>query len=483
MPAGGSDVDFTRHGVFQQFGALLVRLCRLIDSLLIVAVLLLVARDALGAARPAIVDALLCIAILELTASFFHLSRSWRIVRLRHELADLTAHWTISFAGILLLFGLLGDLPAARAAVWLPAVALWYWAALAAIIPFHVAVRLALRHYRAFGHDQRSAAFVGATETAERMRGIFARQRWMGIRSLGVFDDRNPARDRTVRVPADDFGGTLDTLYDLARQGAVNRIYVTLPMAAEQRIKAIIDRFGDTTVSLYYCPPFSRFDLVGARWDDVYGQPVVSVIESPFEGHSRIVKRVEDIILALLAMPVVLAATVIVGLAIRIDSPGPIFYRQWRYGLDGKPFRIWKFRSMTATVAGARDDRFVQARRGDSRVTQVGAFIRRTSIDELPQFFNVLAGSMSVVGPRPHPVPLDDRFRPVIRRYSVRHKIKPGITGLAQINGWRGETETLDKMEQRVIHDIDYLRRWSVWLDLRILARTLLVPFVDKGAY
>ncbi|MGE4323697.1 MAG: undecaprenyl-phosphate glucose phosphotransferase, partial [Sphingobium sp.] len=359
----------------------------------------------------------------------------------------------------------------------------WYGGALAAIILFRIAVRAALRHCRAVGQDRRAAAFIGATETTEQLRTAFARQPWMGIRPLGIFDDRAPAADRTIMIPHDEFGGTLDTLYDLARDGTVSHIYVALPMAAEQRIKAIIDRFGDTTASIYYCPPLSRFDMIGARWDDIHGQPVVSVVESPFEGPGRIVKRAEDIVLALLAMPVVLVATVVIGLAIRIDSPGPVFYRQSRYGLDGKAFRIWKFRSMAATQASGHEDGFVQARRGDSRVTRVGAFIRRTSLDELPQFFNVLAGSMSVVGPRPHPVPLDERFRPMIHRYAVRHKIKPGITGLAQINGWRGETETLDKMEQRIIHDIDYLRRWSLWLDLQILARTLLVPFTDKGAY
>ncbi len=478
MPVHSSDADFRINGVFQQFGAVLVRTCRLVDSLLIVVCMILFARTGWSSTRSVMIDALLCIALLELTASFFHLSRSWRIVRLRHEIGDLAAHWTISFVAIMTLFWIAGDLPLAQATRWLPAAAAWYGSALASIIAFRIAVRMALRYYRAFGHDQRGAAFIGATETSERLRAVFARQRWMGIRSFGVFDDRRPVTDRTVDVPDDQFGGTVDTLYDLAKQGAVSRIYVTLPMAAEQRIKTIIDRFGDTTASIYYCPPLFRLDLVGARWDNVFGQPIVSVVESPFEGYSRVVKRVEDIVLTLLALPMILAATILIGIAIKIDSPGPVFYRQQRYGLDGKPFRIWKFRSMR--VSG--DDRFVQARRGDDRITRVGAVIRRTSLDELPQFINVLFGSMSVIGPRPHPVTLDDRFRPMIHRYSVRHKIKPGITGLAQINGCRGETETLCKMEQRVTHDIDYLRRWSVWLDLKILGRTLLVPF-DRSVF
>ncbi|WP_416464973.1 undecaprenyl-phosphate glucose phosphotransferase [Sphingomonas sp. VDB2] len=463
--------------MFQQFGALFVRLCRLVDTALILLCMALTA-TALSP-RSAIIDALLCVAVLELVASFFHLSRSWRIVRLRHELADLTAHWTISFTGVMTLFWLLGDLPLARAALWAPAAALWYGTSLGAIILFRIAVRLALRFWRSFGHDHRSAAFIGATETAQRLGDVFARQRWMGIRSLGVFDDRRPSDDRTVALPDQAFGGPVDRLYDLARSGTVSRIYVTLPMAAEQRIKAILDRFGDTTASLYYCPPLFRLDLVGARWDDVYGQPVVSIVESPFEGYSRLVKRAEDVALTLIALPLILPIALLTAIAIKLDTRGPVLFCQTRYGLDGRPFRIWKFRSMRVTD----DDGFVQARRGDSRVTRVGAFLRRTSVDELPQFINVALGSMSVVGPRPHPVALDDNFRPLIHRYAVRHKIKPGITGLAQVSGWRGETDTHDKMAQRVVHDIDYLRRWSIWLDLQILARTLLVPFVQRNAF
>ncbi|MEC3947380.1 undecaprenyl-phosphate glucose phosphotransferase [Sphingobium sp. HWE2-09] len=471
------DADFRMNGRFQQFGALFVRLCRLIDTALILLCMALTAGPL--SMRSAIIDALLCVAVLELTASFFHLSRSWRIVRLRHELADLTAHWTISFLGVMLLFAMLGDLPMARTASWAPAAALWYGGSLIAIILFRIGVRLALRVWRSVGHDQRSAAFIGATETARRLGDVFARQRWMGIRSMGVFDDRRPTNDRTVALPGHDFHGSVDRLYELARSGAVSRIYVTLPMAAEQRIKAILDRFGDTTASLYYCPPLFRLDLVGARWDDVYGQPVVSIVESPFEGYSRLIKRAEDMVLTLIALPLILPIALLAAIAIKIDTRGPVFFSQTRYGLDGRPFRIWKFRSMRV----AQDEGFVQARRGDDRVTRVGAVLRRTSIDELPQFINVALGTMSVVGPRPHPVALDDAFRPIIRRYAVRHKIKPGITGLAQVSGWRGETDTHDKMEQRVVHDIDYLRRWSLWLDLQILARTVLVPFVQRNAF
>jgi len=470
--------DFRSDGIFLQFGIAFVRVCRLIDTAIIISLMFAVLTIGWTSTRPAAADILLCIAILEIVAAVAQISRSWRINRLRHELARLMVYWTISFAAILLSFHLLGDLPVEQASQWVPAAAAWYVSALTAVSLFHIVLRMALRYYRAFGYNQHNAAFIGATETTAKLLSVFDQHRWMGIRPFGIFDDRQ-ADGRATALAGEKLRGDVDGLYLLARQGLVNRIYLTLPMAAEQRIKAIIDRFGDTTASIYYCPPLSSFGLLCGRWDDLFGQPVIGVIESPFEGYSRLVKRIEDMVLLALILPVILLPAILIAIIVKIDSPGPVFYRQTRYGLNGKPFLVWKFRSMYV----ASDDRFAQARRSDSRVTRVGAFLRRTSLDELPQLLNVLDGTMSVVGPRPHPVQLNEEYRTVIYRYMVRHKIKPGITGLAQVNGWRGETETLDKMEQRVALDLEYLRRWSLLLDLDILLRTLLVPFHGRNAY
>ncbi|HHO8640587.1 TPA: exopolysaccharide biosynthesis polyprenyl glycosylphosphotransferase, partial [Klebsiella pneumoniae] len=171
---------------------------------------------------------------------------------------------------------------------------------------------------------------------------------------------------------------------------------------------------------------------------------------------------------------------IIISLAVKITSPGPVIFRQTRYGMDGKPIKVWKFRSM---VVMENDTEVKQATKDDVRVTNVGKFLRRTSLDELPQFFNVLFGEMSIVGPRPHAVSHNEQYRSLIEGYMLRHKVKPGITGWAQINGWRGETDTLDKMEKRIEFDLEYIRSWSVWLDLKIIVMTIFKGFVNKSAY
>lgn len=191
-------------------------------------------------------------------------------------------------------------------------------------------------------------------------------------------------------------------------------------------------------------------------------------------------KRLEDIILSLFILLLISPLLIIISLAVKITSPRPVIFRQTRYGMDGKPIKVWKFRSM---VVMENDTEVKQATKDDVRVTNVGKFLRRTSLDELPQFFNVLFGEMSIVGPRPHAVSHNEQYRSLIEGYMLRHKVKPGITGWAQINGWRGETDTLDKMEKRIEFDLEYIRSWSVWLDLKIIVMTIFKGFVNKSAY
>jgi putative colanic acid biosynthesis UDP-glucose lipid carrier transferase len=309
---------------------------------------------------------------------------------------------------------------------------------------------------------------------------IFQSHRWMGIDVLGTFDDRLERQDDRLSFRLSDVAGSVDHLYNLATLGLVNVIYVTLPMSAEDRIEQIIRRFGNTTVSIYYCPPLYRLNLLRSRWDDVFGQPVITVVETPFAGSTRLLKRLEDFALLLLLTPVVLPLMLVLAIAVKLSSPGPVFYRQVRYGLDGRPFSIWKFRTMRVCED---THQFVQARRDDDRVTKIGAILRKTSLDELPQLLNVVSGTMSVIGPRPHPVQLNEEFRGQVERYMMRHKVKPGITGLAQVNGYRGETDTLEKMQRRVELDLAYMGHWSLGLDARILLRTLGVPFKSENAY
>ncbi len=264
------------------------------------------------------------------------------------------------------------------------------------------------------------------------------------------------------------------------RANRVDQIFIALPMASQPRILRLLEDLRDTTASIYFVPDIFMFDLIQARVDSVGGLPVVAVCESPFYGTTGVLKRLSDILIASVAIVFTLPIMVLIALAIRLTSKGPVLFKQRRYGLDGSEINVYKFRSMRVQENGTD---VKQATRNDSRITPVGKFLRRTSLDELPQFFNVLQGRMSVVGPRPHAVAHNEMYRKMIKGYMIRHKVKPGITGLAQISGARGETETLEKMEARIRYDLEYLRNWSLRLDLWIVYRTVLQAFRDPNAY
>src|SRR5574343_400347 len=214
--------------------------------------------------------------------------------------------------------------------------------------------------------------------------------------------------------------------------------------------------------------------------ETVCEMPVVSVCETPFTGSNGIVKRGSDIVLSLLILLLISPILLVVAAMVKLSSPGPVIFKQRRYGLDGKEIIVYKFRSMTVCEDGAQ---IAQARKGDQRVTRLGAILRKTSLDELPQFINVLQGRMSIVGPRPHAVAHNEMYRKLIKGYMVRHKVKPGITGWAQVNGYRGETETLDKMQARIDYDLDYLRNWSLKLHVLIILKTVRLVLKDQSAY
>jgi putative colanic acid biosynthesis UDP-glucose lipid carrier transferase len=220
--------------------------------------------------------------------------------------------------------------------------------------------------------------------------------------------------------------------------------------------------------------------VIQGRLEDMGGIPVVGLLVTPFTGINGFVKRSSDVVLSLLILLLISPVLLAVAIGVKMSSPGPVIFRQRRTGLDGEIIEVYKFRSMRSLEDGQV---VVQARRGDSRITPFGAFIRRTSLDELPQFVNVLQGRMSIVGPRPHAVAHNEQYRRLVKAYMARHKVKPGITGWAQVNGLRGETETLDKMAARIEYDLEYLRNWTLGLDLLIIARTVKLVFFDRGAY
>ncbi len=265
------------------------------------------------------------------------------------------------------------------------------------------------------------------------------------------------------------------------KEQRVNNIYLSLQLSSQPRIVKLLDELKDTTVSIYFMPDVFMTDLIQARVSQIGDIPVVAVCETPFTGFNGLLKRLVDIMLSLAILTLILPVLVVIALGIKLGSPGPIIFKQRRYGLYGEEIIVYKFRSMTVCEDG---DQVSQATRQDLRITPLGAFLRKSSLDELPQFLNVLQGRMSIVGPRPHAVAHNEMYRKLITGYMVRHKVKPGITGWAQVNGLRGETETLNKMKARIEYDIDYLRNWSLKLDLLIILKTVLVVFKgQKNAY
>ncbi len=353
----------------------------------------------------------------------------------------------------------------------------WFVAAPITLVMWRAGFRALLSSIRSRGHNTRRVGIAGATACAQRLAETLTRSPSLGLQVHGIYDDRIKRRHAITEAPV---LGDLDRLVEHAKGGELDVVYVTLPLRAETRITQLVSRLADTTATVYIVPEFHAYDLLGARWQKVGQIPVVSIFDSPFHGLGGWYKRTEDLLLGSIALCIVAIPMLFIALAIKLDSRGPVFFRQTRYGLNGKPIRVWKFRTMTVCEDG---DVVHQATRNDCRITRTGEVLRRLSLDELPQLFNVLAGGMSLVGPRPHAVAHNEAYRAKIHGYMLRHKVKPGITGWAQVNGWRGETDTIDKMEQRIAHDLSYIHNWSLLLDIKIIFMTVFDRRTWKNAY
>jgi putative colanic acid biosynthesis UDP-glucose lipid carrier transferase len=361
-----------------------------------------------------------------------------------------------------------------------PFIATWLVSAFVLCVLLHYGFRLWVMYAGGGQESLRRVLIVGATSSGRMLAQRIGTNGQLGLDFIGYIDDRMDARivDSQKAAPL----GNLQDLPRIVQQQNIHRVYVSLPMCSQQRILNLVETLKDSTVSLYFIPDLIVFDLIQARVDHVAGLPVLAVCESPFVGLNRFIKRTEDLVLASLILLLIWPLLLLVALMVKLTSPGPVIFVQRRYGMDGRPIDIFKFRSMFVQESGAGES-FKQAQKNDARLTPIGALIRKTSLDELPQFFNVLGGSMSIVGPRPHVHALDQLYRSQIKGYMQRNKVKPGITGWAQVNGSRGETAGLEPMRRRIEYDLDYLRDWSLWVDLKIIAMTLLVLIRDPNAY
>jgi putative colanic acid biosysnthesis UDP-glucose lipid carrier transferase len=335
-----------------------------------------------------------------------------------------------------------------------------------------------MRHHAAQPQHRRPAVVIGGGALAVRVAQAIQARAPYGHDLVGHVEDRGP--DRCVPGLHETLLGGLGDLPALIRRHHIRDAYITFSLSSQPRIRQMIAALQDAAVSIYLVPDVFSVNVIQGRMRNMDGVPVVSLLESPFVGLHGLVKRLSDLVLASLILVLIAPLLVAVAIGVKLSSPGPVIFRQRRNGLDGEEIVVYKFRSMRTQDDGAV---VRQATRGDPRVTRFGAFIRRTSLDELPQFINVLQGRMSIVGPRPHAVAHNAQYRPIIRSYMVRHKVRPGITGWAQVNGCRGETDVVEKMTARVHYDLEYLRSWSLGLDLRIIARTVRQMLFDRSAY
>jgi putative colanic acid biosynthesis UDP-glucose lipid carrier transferase len=355
-----------------------------------------------------------------------------------------------------------------------------FWAVVTPVLQL-AAVRLGFMAIRKQARDpgnRRSAVVIGAGALGVKVAHVLSSSPTQGVDFLGYFDDRTDARVHASTVERR-LGNLLEAAPYIRAHG-IKEVFITLPLGSQPRIIDLLEHLQGTTASIYFVPDVFGISIIQGRLQDMSGVPVVGICETPFTGTNRMIKRISDVVLSVLILLLIFPIMMAVAIGVKLSSPGPIIFRQRRNGLDGEEIIVYKFRSMRAMDNGTV---VKQATKGDPRITPFGAFIRKTSLDELPQFINVLQGRMSIVGPRPHAVAHNEMYRQLIKAYMVRHKVKPGITGWAQVNGHRGETDTLDKMQARVEYDLEYLRNWSLGLDLVIILRTVKSVLADSKAY
>ncbi len=421
-----------------------------------------------------VVSAVLAVVIFYFIAEAKGLYVSWRTSGLVVETADLVIAWGMMVL-VLVMFAFMSKTSADYSRL---VVMTWFVITPTGMIMARVIVRLTLRALRRAGRNTRTLAVVGANVEGVRLIEKSRDAPWMGILPLGIYDDIvNESVPDEVRPY---LKGAVADLIRNAHEGKFDYVYIALSMQDGHRIEKLVSALADTTVSVYVVPDMFVSDLLHARWTNFHGIPAIMVYETPFTGVDGWIKQLEDFFLGSLFLAIALVPMIVIGMAVKLTSPGPAIFKQRRYGLNGEVVDVWKFRTMSVCEDGVD---VLQAKKSDPRITTLGKFLRKTSLDEFPQLINVLQGRMSLVGPRPHAVIHNEEYRKLIHGYMLRHKVKPGITGWAQVNGWRGETNTLDKMERRIEYDLEYIRNWSLWLDLKIIWLTVFRGFIGKNVY
>jgi Undecaprenyl-phosphate glucose phosphotransferase len=414
-----------------------------------------------------------------LIAQGFGLYRVAALLAPGRHISKLAASWCLLFATIAIgvLFTKAG---AEYSRVWLFS---WFFGGLSALTLSRAIATMLVRRWNQNGQLDRHAVLVGGGQPAAELVAALAGSHGSDVSVVGVFDDRDNARS-----PAQIAGlpklGNVSELVEFVRKARIDLLLITLPLAAEERLLQILKRLWVLPVDIRLSAYSQKLHYRPRAYSYIGNVPFLDVFDKPLGEWGSIVKAIEDKVIAALAVVLLSPVMALVALAIKLESRGPVFFKQKRYGFNNELIEVFKFRSMFHNMADADASRLVT--KGDPRVTRVGRFIRRTSLDELPQFFNVLRGELSLVGPRPHATKAkaaDRLYTEVVDGYFARHRVKPGITGWAQINGWRGETDTTEKLQRRVDHDLYYIENWSLALDLYILWRTPLSLLNGENSY
>ncbi|MDP2783283.1 MAG: undecaprenyl-phosphate glucose phosphotransferase [Sulfurimicrobium sp.] len=399
----------------------------------------------------------------------FSLYKTWRGVSLAEEARSILIAWT-TVLFCLFGFAFLTKSGAAFSRGWIG-----YWAILGWVLLLggRICLRLVLRSVRRSGFNQRQIVMAGDYALSQEVAGRLLHSPWAGLQVVGVFGDHLVPQEAKADMP---LLGSIDELEAFVGARDVDQVWITLPLKAEDTVKKIMYLLRHSTVDIRWVPDISSFRLINHSMSEIAGMPVLSLSSSPMVGVSRLLKALEDRLLSVLILIFISPLLVVLSVGVKLSSPGPVFYRQERVGWNGKPFMMLKFRSMPVDVekngvqwGGARN----------KAATPFGAFLRKTSLDELPQFINVLIGDMSIVGPRPERPMFVEKFKDEIPDYMKKHLVKAGITGWAQINGWRGDTD----LSKRIEYDLYYIEHWSLWFDLRIILLTVFKGFINKNAY
>lgn len=356
---------------------------------------------------------------------------------------------------------------------------LWSGFALVLLITFRASLVFVLRLMRTWGWNERRIVIIGAGRLGMQLAETMQQALWTGFKIQAIFDDA--PEDKPAMIQGISVQRTPDNLNDYVDEHKVDEIWLALPLQAEERVKQFLYQLRHHTLAVRLVLDVFGFGLFKHSVTDMDGFPMLTLNASPMVGMNRVVKAIEDRVLAALILLLISPVLLLIALGVKLTSKGPVLFRQLRHGWDGRVIEIYKFRTMKLHQEKA--GQVTQATANDTRITPFGRLLRKTSLDELPQFMNVLQGRMSIVGPRPHAIAHNEQYKESIDAYMQRHKVKPGITGWAQVNGWRGETETLDKMQKRVEYDLYYIENWSLWFDLKIIFLTVFRGFVNKNAY